>query len=321
MNGALPILPFCTADADGKIIFCNDAARRSCAVLAVGENIFEIFPALRGIFRSSRASGARTVTYTMPDAVADVRGADTCADIVFDISKETSDGIIRIYPTAPSGTIPGADITYERVALEFLRLSALSGLEGARRATELYDALLAVDPVYFRKRELQLYRLRELLSHYFDSAMPAVRHIGHKLVLHCGTSVTEDALVSCDPYAFYLMLSSLASSVAYAARGEITVSAEHMGHIAGITVSAEMRPNITISDTASFGVHAPDVLFANALAHVSGSRPELSVKDGRISFSAKIRAGEYYSEYLKAETGESFILDALAHAASASVIR
>lgn len=313
INEPFPTLPYCVSDLDGTLIYCNDAASEACAALAYGKNIFDIFPGLDEAVRRARAEGRRTLTLPLPDCDGDV---------IFDLSKEISDRVIAIYPALRGTDRKEVSLSaYRRTALEFLRLASVSGHEGSRRATELYDALLAVDPFFFRKRGLALYNLKTLLSQYFDSAVSSIRHIGHRLILRSGASVTDSALIDCDPYVFFLMLSSFASAVSYAARGDITIEAEHTGGKALITVGADIRRGITISDTSSFGVHAPDVLFAEVLAHASGCETSLDADGGRVRFSVSIRAGEYYSEYLKADVGETYILELYANAAARLISR
>ena len=301
------ILPLILSDIAGTVIFINDAAHKSCAAINYGDNIFEHFPSLDEAMRRARAASLRS--FTLPKT--------KYGDIMFDLSFEIPDGIIRIYPPHNIRQVTNTQaLSYKSIELEFLRAAAISGHEGARRVTELYDALSAARSPFFRETGASTHKLQELLTLYFDSALPAVRHIRHRLILRCGSSVTGSTLINCDAYAFFLLISALAASVGFAARGDIVIEAEHTGERAIISVSADMRANIVISDTASFGVHAPDVIFAKTLARASGAELLLDTSDRRISFTVRMRAGEYYSEYLKENTGEDYFLRIYAASAS-----
>lgn len=285
--------PLIMTDTDGNIIFINNAAHKMCADRC-GGNIFTAFPTLPGRLIRARASGQSD--FSLFSVVPPY------TEFKFDISSEASDGVIRLSPLSANGT-DAHIFTYEELAEEFRAASDMQGLEGARRTTRIYDTLISANSIPTSKSDPQPVPMRCLLTDFFDSALPSIRHIGHTLILRCDASVTDSSPVYCDPYSFFLMLAAASVAVGYAARGDIVIDAEHTGDSGIITVSANMRPNITLSNAASFGVHAPDVIFAETIAKRCGFALSFDTRDRRIAFSFRIPAGAYYSEYLKNKFG------------------
>lgn len=290
--------PLIITDTEGIIIYKNEAAHSVCAAPLCGDNIFDHIPALRDACRRARAAGHGSFMLRPPES--------PYGEILVDLTKEPEDGVLRLYL---SGRTAPVKISYEDVAREF-SLSA-SGLDPVRRVTALYDMLSSSDTVFFRGRDMEPRRLTDVLSAFFDSALPRMRQIGRSLILRLDSTVDENVMIECDVYAFCLLTSALAAAAGYASKDAVTVTVHHTGSESTVTVSANIRAGIVITDTASFGPHAPDVIYAETLARASGYSLFMNVKnddgDAELVFTLRIRAGSLYSDWIKTGTDTFFI--------------
>lgn len=305
--------PLVLTDTRGNVIYKNEAAHKTCAALLCGDNIFKRIPDLRDMLRRARAEGSLTFMLTPP--------VSPFGEMIVDLTKETSHGVLRFFFSR--GGMP-EKICYEDVAREFS--SAVGGDVGgavgdstARRITALYDALCSSETLFFRSRDMEPRNLKEVLSAFTDSALPRMRSIGHPVTLRLDDTVGGHEQIRCDVYAFCLILSALASAASYAAKGGITVLAGHTGSEAIITVSAELRPGIVITDTASLGPRAQDVIYAEMLAHASGYSLSMNTRSvtGVSELVFTLRAAEsYYSSWIKSNAADKFFISCAAEAAA-----
>ncbi len=299
--------PLFASDAKGSVIYCNDAAHRKCAALEYGDNVFERYPMLADLLTRARATGARSFI------LRDTRDGD----VLVDLTREAADNMIFYNP--PSGSVPVTVLSYKEVAERF-RLASLSSYpESARRITELYEALVSDRTLFFRGRELRPMILTDILSSFFDSALPRMRNIGHGLILRADETVTSQTIVFGDPYALMLMIAAMASAVGYAAEGDVVISAHSYGIVSTLTVSAKNRPNVTITDTASFGPHSPDVLFANMLARAFGNELALASDGDAVSFTLTVSSDAYRQSRLQNRDTYEFTLSSMARLASSVI--
>lgn len=290
-----PTNPLAVADSDGKILYVNDAAHKSCAALVCGENIFSLFPSMKESLRSARASGKSSFTIENPGAAVGM--------IVVDISLLDESSVIRVYPKQKKSP---PHIDYMEAAREFA--ASAREVENSKRVSLLYDTLASSDGTYLHGHEAAPRLFTDLLSTFFSSALPAMRRIGHELRLEVDDTVNAGSLIVSDIHTFYLILSSLASAVGYAADRDVLISASHTIDFAVVTVSAKIRDGLEITDASSFGPSAPDVIFAFALARAAGFELTLGFNDGSVMFTLRAGASSYYPEWLKTASWESYFM-------------
>ncbi len=291
--------PFVVADSDGNIIYANDAAHEICAALISGENVFSIFPTLQFECRAARAEGRRVVRLRFPGEAIDTLTAELCG------------GLLRLYPNAQ--TIPAGPI-YEEAAREFAL--TYPDPKNEARTRELYETLVSSGSAFLRSRAVSEHAFIMLLTGFFDSALPRMRNIGHRLVLTVDKTVTDESTVNTDIYSFHLMLSAVCAAVGYAAEGDVTVRASHTVTDAVLTVSAARRKGLPDGDETFFGPHTPDIMFAGSLAHASGCELSKSITESEVSVTLTIPASGYYPEWLKQPAAELLVAAESAEAAA-----
>ncbi len=275
-------VPFVLADGDGRIIYANDAAHETCAALICGADVYTLFPTLYVECCAARAAGQRVIRLRFPGEAVDC------------LTVELRGSVMRIYPNASS--VP-AGIIYEEAAREFA--AVYRDPESEARTRELYDTLISANTATLRSRAPSEHLFSELLSGFFESALPRLRSLGHRLVLRTDDTVTDTATVCTDIYSFHLMLSAAASAVGYAADGDLTLSAHHTGADAVLTVSAKRRRGLPDAEETFFGPHTADIMFAESLAYAAGCELSKEITAASVSVTLTAPASGYYPEWLK----------------------
>lgn len=304
-DGVIPSeSPLIVADLHGDIIYCSEAAHQICAAAVCGENVFRLFPALVARRRQARASGRRSFM---------MAAAETpCGEIMVDLTKEASDGLLRLYLMSPASV---RELSYDEIADEFSLAAESRGHSASRRFTALYDLLVSQGTVFFRSRGRGPYNLRRAIFHFEHSVSPCLRHIGRELICREESNVTEACVIDCDIYAYYLMLSAITAAVGYASRGQIFLLASYTGDRSVVTVSTKTRANMHITDISSFGPHSVDLLYAGVLARASGCEITSDFKDD-VTFTLTARTSDYYPGWLKESPDPEYFLKSAADMAS-----
>ncbi len=251
-------LPVYATDRNFTVIFCNEAAHKKCAALEYGDDLCLRYSDVKRRVEEARASGLSTFVLT----------ETYDGDVLVDLSTEDKDNVIFFRPLPQKE--PRA-LSYEDIVREFALSSSEECPETDLRVAQLCEALASGNiPPCFRGKAQSPLLLSDLLSAFRSIASSNKARIGRDVVLSCDRSVTPFFVINGDAYALMLTLFSICSAVGFAASGELTMSVRCTASAAEFTVSANVRRGITIVDTASFGPHAPDVLFACSLARAMG---------------------------------------------------
>ena len=298
-------LPVFAADLNFTVIFCNEAAHKKYAALEYGDDVCLRYPDVKRLTEEARAAGQTSF----------VLSATCDGDVLVDLSTAEKDNVIFFRPLSQIATSSQA-LSYEDIVREFALASSEACPESAFRMAELSQALASGSiPICFRGKTQSSLLLSELLSAFRNSALSNKSRIGRDVIISCDKSVTPFYVIHGDAYALMLTLFSMCRAVGFAASGALTMSVRCTAYSAELAVSADIRRGITIKDTASFGPHAPDVLFAGSLARAMDCVLLPAHSGGKACFRLIIRTPSFGQ---KLEDG-GIVPEMLAIAAEAAV--
>ncbi len=293
--------PLIITDTNGKILTITEAAHNICAALSPGGNITDHLSAdAAQRYRVLLSEGS--LSFVLSDALG-------CDSVFFDLTKERTEGVRSIYLSGSQMKIE-EEVDYLRVAEAFASLSEHEGFLGKRRFTELYDTLVSGGGFFGSHRKRELFPARMLTESFFSDILPRLLYVSGDVVFTPDASYDEASVIFAEPYGFYLLLCAVISAASHVAKGHVHVSARDTGDKVTYAVTA------TLADTAAkryeraadFGVRALDVLYAEALARVSGYSFSFESLSGRVSFTVSVNSHDYYPTYLKTDAVVRFII-------------
>ena len=292
--------PLIITDKNGIIIYCNEAAHNLCAAVFFGTSIEDLMCKDElDTYRSALSTALQSFSVRL--------SALDGADLIFDLTKERSDGVRYVHVRQKSSEIKSA-ISYNDIADSFAHAVSDPRLS-KRRVTELYETLMPSGITFGSGSRLMLYKLSDLTAQLYERIIPNLMSV-YGDVTSEEVGITDESIVYAEPYGLYLTLSAMMSAAsAVSPDGGIRLLIEDRGDAVIFEASAD---GVKISDDPmrTFGVHYVDILYAQTLACASGyvfayennRGTSGASSSGKVCFTLAVKCRDYYPAYLKAKS-------------------